>query len=487
MGGIPKLGIPTRNRTKSLDRCLRSFLDHFRNVRRDIDILIVDNSLSADQATDNRTLVSVLSSEYGTPLRYIDRSGRAQWADRIARKLGISEEITRFALIGDIRCSDSYGACRNTLLLDAVGQMSIQTDDDTVCLIGASPLQVDGLALSIREDPNTYHYFSNQESALNSVEYGELDLFSIHESFLGQAPIDLLGKNLSAGCELDISQASPELIRCLDRTDARVLTTFLGVVGDAGTQYHTGRLFRESQSLQSYWESTEKLQMALSTRWIRKNVNRNTLVQGSQCMTIHMGLDTRKMLPPFMPVLRNEDGVFGSLCNACFPRSFSAYLANLIQHAPLEKRKKPTPEEVISLPGIRTNDIVSQIVLYAREYCESLSQLGAYFAELSTLPLVEFEHLLQDRVNHTRENVIAYAQHLLKAHTDAPLFWRACVLKHIRLQEATLTDSNTILPTDLSGSEQDRLLLLQHLILQYGLLLSHWEAIYEAGSQISAI
>ena len=487
MGGIAKVGIPTKNRTASLNRCLRGFLDHVRYTGRNVEILVVDNASSARQATETQHLVSTLAKEYRASLRCIDRQMRMKWADQIARKLGISKKITRFALLGDDRCSDSYGACRNTLLLDAVGQKAIQTDDDTVCRVGFPAHHEDGIAISLRTDPNNYQYYSSRENALRSIEYEAVDLFSLHETFLGKEPVDLLASSLQKGTEPDISQSGSDLIHQLNQPGARVLSTFLGIVGDAGTQNHSGRLFQESLFLQPFMEDEENWHMALTARWTRKNVFRNTLTNASACMTIHIGLDLQKLVPPFMPVLRNEDGVFGSMCYMCFPFSFSVYLPYVIQHDPLEKRKSRALDEVLNPPAIRMNDLISQVILFAPEYCQSLRGMSNYLKEISGLPLVEFELFLLRRVDRTRQNIIAHSQHLLKVYANASERWKDSLRQHMRRQKDLIGNPIALLPGDLSGTKDERLKLLRQMIQQYGLLLRYWEAIFEAGNQTSPV
>ena len=55
-------------------------------------------------------------------------------------------------------------------------------------------------------------------------------------------------------------------------------------------------------------------------------------------MSIHCGLDNRLALPPFMPVLRNGDGVFAQVLKACQPRHLIAHLPVAALHLPGEQR-----------------------------------------------------------------------------------------------------------------------------------------------------
>ena len=51
-------------------------------------------------------------------------------------------------------------------------------------------------------------------------------------------------------------------------------------------------------------------------------------------MTTFFGFDNRLLLPPFFPVQRNADGIFGLVLQKCVDGSRVAFLPSVLLHAP---------------------------------------------------------------------------------------------------------------------------------------------------------
>ncbi|MBX2822949.1 MAG: hypothetical protein KTR29_24835, partial [Rhodothermaceae bacterium] len=204
------------------------------------------------------------------------------------------------------------------------------------------------------------------------------------------------------------------------------------------------------------------------------------------CMTIHIGLDTRKVLPPFMPVMRNEDGVFGAVKHVCFPHYLSAYLPYTIQHLPPEERPAPSLTEALSSPEMRVNDLMCQLVLYAKpelKEAPSLKTLGEYLLEIASSSPDAFRQLVQAKAHQTRLNIIEYAQQQLAEYPDAPDYWIRGVHTYIN---SLKKPADAFAPADLSGPFQERWVVFQDLVRQYAQLLMHWKTIFEAAKLLNS-
>ena len=299
----------------------------------------------------------------------------------------------------------------------------------------------------------------------------------MHAPLLCRPLIDVVGEVLASGHSPNTHAANKELLNLLSHPDASIATTYLGTVGDSGMQGHASRLFDPHEQLLA---SEDDFNQLMTTRWMIKSVSQTTISNSPHCMTIHIGLDTRKLLPPFMPVMRNEDGVFGAVKHVCFPHYLSAYLPYTIQHLPPEERPTPSLDEALRSPEMRTNDLVCQLVLYAKQdfrHPPSLKTLGEYLLEITSSSPDSFRQLVQDKAHQTRLNIIAFAQQQLEAYTNAPDFWTRGVHTYI---DSLKKPADAFAPADIDGPFEDRWVIFQDLVHQYATLLTHWETIYTA-------
>ena len=180
-----------------------------------------------------------------------------------------------------------------------------------------------------------------------------------------------------------------------------------------------------------------------------------------------------------MPVMRNEDGVFGTVKHVAFPHALSGYLPYTIQHIPPEERPAPSFEMALQSPGMRINDLISQLVLYAREEWTgeiTLESLGEYLVELGSSQPDAFIKYVQDAAQKTRRNILHFAETQREAFPQAPAFWSGAVQTYM---DSLYVPSDTFAPADLNGSFQDRWSLFRDLITQYGALLTKWAVLFE--------
>lgn len=233
-------------------------------------------SYAANAERNRRDLsIAVLDD---SPLMASGATSRILLRDRLAAAMGAGElygdpvpALLDYALL-----TPGRGAARNVQQLMNVGRWYASADDDTVasmalCGRGAAGGGDAPLALSLRHDPTSRVSFANRREALTQVHPGELDVI---------APLETM---LAAGAW--VAQ--------------------LGQVGDCGM----GR--------PGY--------LGLQTREVVRAAVQWTLCRGGHFMAICSAYDGTRDLPPFYPVGRGEDAVFGQLLAA---------RGGLIGHAP---------------------------------------------------------------------------------------------------------------------------------------------------------
>ncbi|WP_139240414.1 glycosyltransferase family 2 protein [Fodinibius roseus] len=483
---IAVMGIPTRNRPKLLTRCLKSHLKNLHRHQRECTILIVDDSDEQACMDANRQAVGEMCRRYQLPFHWIDRTARYSFANVIAKISGAPIEVVRFGLLGDLRCGIRTGASRNTLLLLAAGELSLQVDDDTICNIVRPPDSTDGIALSSEAECNQYWYYDNLDQALAQSYREEGDILSLHEALLGKHPAQLIEQHDS----VKIDHLGNTLLKKLEQPEATVAFTMAGALGDWGMHRHWPRLGSEGR-YQRLVENPDSYRDYLRTRQLFRGINQPTISDGMFCISMHIGLDTSELLPPFMPVQRSSDGIFGRLIHSCFPSLCQAYLSHGIVHAPIGRPEKVDISQALGVGPLRSPDILKAILLapaqlwpIGEDLPKNLQTIGSFFSDLSQYPIFEFKMRVKNYCIKRLQMQMNYLQQCLDQRWDAPEYWKKDVKRVISNFQELMIQEDMCIPCDLPGTPEERMVIFRDLLGKFGRLLIHWPAIWEAAVQI---
>ena len=481
--GITSIGIPTRGRPHCLQRALQSYVDNGRQGGRDLAFVVADDTRRVHVQQQNREVVRRAKKD-GVEVHLLGRQQRTDYAGLLAGQSGVPLEVVRFALLGDEQCAVTHGAPRNALLLHAAGEMCMQVDDDTVCNM-VSVANGNGLALTSRSNVHELWFFSDHKAARNAVRFTSEDLCGIHERLLGKSLAHRLaevGNEKEAVC---IDEISPRFFKNMKGAAAGVAATFTGTLGDSGAQANWHVLFSQGSSYGRLTQTEAAYRMGISTRQVLKASTRPSISDGKYCMAGSIGLDNRMLLPPFMPVQRNEDGVFGHVLRACFQHAYSGHLPFAVVHDPPGQRNGG--EQALFM---RTNDIVIKML----ETCESqwtqvdaaanLQKMGRFLIDVSTFSSADFTEMIRTLVTQSVGARIQYAERRLAEHGGQPAYWARDVQHHIMASQQAVMQKAFFAPCDLPGPFEARQALLQELTGQYGRLLVHWPAMVEAAKAL---
>ena len=157
---ITTLVIPTRDRPALLERCIRSFVGNARSHDRRLDVVVGDDSLDRFARARLRDRLRLLAGSENIVLRYAGAEEKEDYVRALADASGVPYEIVAFGLLGSELESDEeterMGANRNALLLDAVGELCVSVDDDTVCQLTPHPQLGGGVQVVSDEDPTEF-------------------------------------------------------------------------------------------------------------------------------------------------------------------------------------------------------------------------------------------------------------------------------------------------------------------------------------------
>ncbi|MEZ4302372.1 MAG: hypothetical protein R3B70_46020 [Polyangiaceae bacterium] len=482
------LGIPTHARPEALRRALGSFArdlaESGRAARceRDVDegrtdILVVDDVVGGPHDGASLAAAREIGARFGVLVRHADRREAERFAGELAAESGAPIEIVRAAIVAGGRVEPAFGAARNLLLLDAAGRCSLQVDDDTVCAIAPAPEAREGLALRSFEDPtemwfDSAHCGPLDELATAAAGVGYVDL---HERMLGARASALVGGFVAAdrgdgdaawangarvgkrvatsGSDsdtarasgareggvaedgrarlaggVDLRAASSALMRRI-AAGGRVGVTQLGVRGDGAIGGMSALLTLPAASRARLLASEAGYRRAIESRRLARAASSATLTEQELCMTIAIGLDGRDVLPPFAPVGRNEDGLFGSVLATVDPRLVLGHLPFTIAHEPPEARGGPFTRIFDEPARLGVNEVLAGLIGSSRAEIDvrsrraAIESLGRCLIAWSELPAQDVLERVSWMLGQRLARRLARIEALLREARRAPSYW----------------------------------------------------------------
>jgi hypothetical protein len=489
-GAIATIGATTRNRPQLLERGLDSFGQAADRYGRHHDYVVIDDGKDPPEASATQAALRSLAGRSNRTFRFAGRDERKAFAAALAEEAGVAHETVEFALLGDPRWPITTGAARNSLLLDTVGDLYLLVDDDSVCRIAACPDQAGGVALDSRTNPTELWFYPGRDSMLRDTAFVEQDPLTVHETILGRQVANCLppANKLS---ELDLTYTTAEFAENLWFHGGRVLATSAGVVGDSGMG-STAYLALPPDSQKRLVRSEQDYVTAVENRQILRAPPRTTIARGTFCVGASLGLDNRVLLPPFVPVQRNSDGLFARTLLRCFRDGYKGYLPWAVLHDPLPPRAQSIEEAEADAGRIRLTHILRALIVpsaftQSGDPARDMRRLGEEMIEIASQPPADFRHTIKPRIVKSAAMYLEGIERATRPESGAEFYIRRQKAHWQRLAEALTTDEY-FLPRDLvdAASAAEIQSAAQKVVLQFGQLLRDWTAIVEAAKVLRA-
>lgn len=489
---VSSVGVVTRDRPESLMRCLSSYIENGIAYGRSHDYVVMDDSESADTRRATREALRTLKARYGVEILYGGVEEKRKFAAALATEGDLEPELVNNALFDVEGCGCSIGANRNALLLHTAGELFFSTDDDTVCRLAPSPETEDGLAFFSGALPAEFHFFPDRETALKQVQPAATDFLAPHEEMLGKTLRQCLDTIGGPRVGLDSTHSHSRFFQNSQLDEGRVLATFNGIVGDSGMNSPRGYFFLDDDSRARYLGTEDAYRSANVSREVLRTVTRPTIADNGWSVTTALCFDNRELLPPFMPVQRNEDGIFGLTLRSCFKDGFFGHLPWAVLHAPAESRSYTSEATRRFATGCRLSDIM-QACLRSFEVwpglldgSERLRVLGRHLVSIGSMSPEDFEEFIRVHWWHAQSMNITMLQGLLEKQCESPAYWAADVRNYIDTVTASLTRSDYVVPFDLleGRTAVETRELTRRLVLRFGRLLGAWPDIVAAAKRL---
>jgi len=470
---VTVVGVVTRDRETSLVACLASYLDNCRRHTRTAEFVIADDSSRAESRAHVRAALGTLRGTDSITLRYAGLTERKRFAAVLSKESSVPREVVEFALFGHRSCTRTTGANRNSLLLDTVDSLVLSVDDDTRCRPAAAPDSREAVSFTSAYDPTEFWFFPDRQRVLEALSASEIDLLGSHERLLGRSLATIDGTADPTG---------------------RVAITLQGLAGDSGMGSPRYFLTLRGPSRARLLSSHAAYASALQSREVLRTVPQPTIAPTAFCMTTVFGFDNRRLLPPFFPVERNSDGLFGLMVHRYVNGSHVAFLPWTLLHTPEPHRSFDRDEAWTEAAGINIADILIASILSHNAGDESesdearLTRLGRYFRDLGSLTPADFWAFVGTTQQIRTLAATTLLETHLREHAAAPVFWADDVKRMIATLRETATRGDYVVPRDLrEGRDESRArVLTRELVSRYGELLEAWPALVESARRLHA-
>ena len=482
---IAALGIPTAGRPESLRRALGSYVEDARGRAAPTRIVVMDDSADPSVREATRAAVADVHEASGeVRLFYADRDRRRTYARTLADHAGVPAETTRFALLGNRSYADTYGAPRNALLLQTVGELSVQVDDDTVADTARPPTTKSGLSLTSAPMPREWWFFDDRPDLRAAVAPSDPRVLDVHEALLGKTVARCLS-DLGDEEELHVGDIDADVLGQM-RDGARVTLTFAGAMGDSGRLSKRLRLLADAST---HERLVEDYDAHMDTTEVLRAPVRPTITNGAGCVSMNVGIDNRGPVPPFMPVGQGEDQVFGLALKLCSDRTCRGYLPHALLHDPRGERARDTGPP--QFDGYGAYGLVQHLMAGARSRLgadeeTALQTLGRHLEDLGTLSPAAFADYAERRARQGLGQDVRSAERRLRDRASAPPAWKEDVRRYLQSARESVREETLSVPTDLSGSAEERRRVLRELTRRYGTLMRHWPTLRAAAADLKA-
>ena len=477
--GIDSVAFVTADRPDMISRGLASAARHAAQFGRRPQFVVIDGSESL--ARETQVAAHAAAQASGCDVEYIGRQESATLFRTMAKE-GISPQVLDFAA-----SPGPIGRNRNAALLRTAGERLLMIDDDILC----DPWVPTGTDAAVRivghVDTREWRFFPSRAEALSAVAHVELDVFAAHGNLLGR-PLSVLlrGAGLEHACAHIVSSATAGL-------DPAVRVTMAGLAGDSARYCPHRLLFLPGPLHELFKGEPATLATALSSREVHNVARSTTVTHDAMCMSYCVGIDNGHLVPPFMPIGRGEDSVFGAMLGYADRLALFAHLPFGVLHDSSRAsaygsdempsaRQTRLSEVLLALTGDAVRFVVSDSV------AQRLVRLGQYLVDLGQVPGQEFIALVTRVALRLRCSQLDQLETSLASASGDLTRLRSALDEYRSVFRSSTSSPSFFLPLEFrgTGSIDDGFRRMQTFMTDFGSLIRLWPDIWEAAAVANA-
>jgi hypothetical protein len=270
-----------------------------------------------------------------------------------------------------------------------------------------------------------------------------------------------------------------------------VKATCSGLAGDAGMYCPYRLLFSAGPLRKRLRSSATAFATAITSREAFRIVRTNVVTHDRGCMATCMGLSNRAVVPPFLPVGRNEDGVFGAMLAASDAAAVFGHVPVGVLHDS-DRRSERSGDQILSASESRLSDLVISVVRRRgapnpTTSCDKwLLEMGQTLMDIGHLDTRDLAAFVTDLALEERGLELEQLGKDARG-PDCPEHWRVAIGRYCHQLSSSMATREFFLPAEFhgSGSIDSGYRALQTFFLAFGRLVASWPALWEAARAIN--
>lgn len=466
--------VPTKDRPRNLYKCLSSYLKNARAFSRNVSVLVSDDSVLKESVQENKDVIDAIKRRFGVRVFYSGLTEKRLLAKVLANQIGISETITEFAILGPENSVGTYGANRNSIVLNTVGHAIFSADDDTLCYLRSNSSLNSNIAATIG-DSLPHRFYKSRKDAMHSLKRTHIDLLGVHESYLGKNLTELL----------PFESAQSELTLEPPRGKIKIVNN--GVVGDSGYVSSAGIALNIGNSAAPRLDTEMNYRTCITSREIVRQVDSLQIGPTHQFMATAYSFVNDGCIPPFFPNCRNEDGILAYFISISMPEVHIANLPLSIVHA-----ANPNRKYINSFFQFRFSELLIALLQHWKirnnDPQRSLSDFGLSLIDAANLSNQELSSMLHDIITDLMRVKIDYLISLLISRNFFPEYWAEDIRRQILFIERFIADQINFFSRIIEvPNAKNPINEIANGLKIYGFLLHTWPLMCEASKNISLL
>lgn len=416
----PVVVVRTAGRVSMLKRFLHSAQENEYRYNARYEYIIIDDSSPA-QAEANA--INIANSEMN--IRHIDKTAQQALLDKFIQQFPEEQESIQF-LLGEHPLHDlspTYGRTWNWGTLLTAGKPVVFLDDDCLLDVYAPPIATDD-TVSFGRNGQEVTFLSKAKPLNEQLEKLNIDPIAQLAQVLGMTPKQLAcDANSFAEADCHIGEKLAK---------AHIVMTNPAVAGDPGSASPMWLYFLRDQAAKRFWGNNEAdYQRHKSERYLWVGGTTPQLAFGGNYSVVARALDNRLLLPPTLPIFRNEDLLFTNLVHYLHPYGATLSTTWALGHQPEIERKwqdsdtqkgkdfdiGSAMDEFIDAPTTAPKGISSAETKLA-QLSDELQQL--FSADAASITRWQYRHQQAARASQ----VCALQNALEAAANHAPDYWQ---------------------------------------------------------------
>jgi hypothetical protein len=446
-----------------LARAIDAWREHLHAQQRACRIFVADDTRPGPGLAAQRSA--------GAQVAFFGIEQRRQLADRVCARTGVDPELAALALLDPEHSGYTLGANLNGILLATAGRAVLCVDQDIDPIVHRSPRD-DGSTRLTHEQPIAHWWYANDPEAV--AFRACCDIVGEHAAWLGR------GLSERDGVDIETDDAS---LRARLDGGAHVIATWMGVVGHLG--FSDARTIALEHADLERVTDPARLAAILDRPRALRCAPRCTLGPGRDFTSAITAYDGRVLLPPFFPIGRGIDLVFGLVAAVCRNDALFAHLPWALAH------DRPTAGIASGDPRLNLAAALCELVMRAatsvidRSPSERMAALGRRLVDLASVPPGAFAMLLRSVDMAVRRARIAQLQARIDERPTACAWWITQMQE--RIDALSRPPPSPSVPRELCSegrSAAEGLRQFQRLVAGYGRILGAWPSLVAAATEI---